>query len=363
MIYGRGKWLYGALVLAAREAARHFVREKSSRGGNGSWRPLTLRWRRRRKTREYVSTSHTLAGARVSWFPQFHFHFATQPPDRRRQDGVVKFAPKPEVFAERVVVDRHWTSVRFGVVSAPASRADRSLRQLHSPQRLGPRRDAALVNTARSLPASTRFIESPNATRVYLTPRPFLLSRSLRRGSDGGVTNTPRSLRTSGFSIMGPIGIRPSPSQSGRIPQLTRADNQREERLPFVNHSQIWHHWLQIFGRRPQTPSDLVLNSRKDHKPQPVQFDRTEELVWRRAGNRSTEIIDPESRQEFSNSSAQPPSRSFQKEEAAHTPTSFAQPAVQQITKLDPSVLDRLTDDVIRKVEQRVRIERERRGL
>jgi hypothetical protein len=34
-----------------------------------------------------------------------------------------------------------------------------------------------------------------------------------------------------------------------------------------------------------------------------------------------------------------------------------------QFGDLDASLLDRLTDDVIRRVERRVRIERERRGL
>jgi hypothetical protein len=38
-------------------------------------------------------------------------------------------------------------------------------------------------------------------------------------------------------------------------------------------------------------------------------------------------------------------------------------PAAMQITKLDPAVLDRLTDDVIGRVEKRMRIERQRRGL
>jgi hypothetical protein len=30
---------------------------------------------------------------------------------------------------------------------------------------------------------------------------------------------------------------------------------------------------------------------------------------------------------------------------------------------LDPAVMDRLTDDVIRRVERRIRIDRERRGV
>jgi hypothetical protein len=33
------------------------------------------------------------------------------------------------------------------------------------------------------------------------------------------------------------------------------------------------------------------------------------------------------------------------------------------MTDLDPRLVDRLTDDVIRRLERRVRIERERRGL
>jgi hypothetical protein len=40
-----------------------------------------------------------------------------------------------------------------------------------------------------------------------------------------------------------------------------------------------------------------------------------------------------------------------------------ARAARVQISDLDPRLVDRLTDDVIRRVERRVRIERERRGL
>jgi hypothetical protein len=37
--------------------------------------------------------------------------------------------------------------------------------------------------------------------------------------------------------------------------------------------------------------------------------------------------------------------------------------ALLKLTDIDPRLMDRLTDDVIRRVERRVRIERERRGL
>lgn len=365
MIYGRGKWLYGALVLVARDAARHFafVRGKSPRGRGGSWRPLALRWRRRRKRRENVPTGHAATGSRVFLFPQFHFHYATQRHDRTRRDRVVALAPAPEVPNTRVVVDRHWTTVRAGAITPQASRTDRGLRPFHSPQSSRSRSDAGLINTARSLRTSGHSILAPQASRVYPVLRPFHSPRSLRHWSGASVTNTPRSLRTSGHSIVAPAASRARPLQFGRTLEVARAGTPREERRTFATHSQIWHHWLQIFGRRPPAPGDLFSSSRKENKPLPVQFDRPEELVWRRVGRASTEVADPERHQEFSNSYEQPALRSFQSREAAHLPASFEQPAVQQITKLDPSVLDRLTDDVIRRVEQRVRIERERRGL
>jgi hypothetical protein len=45
------------------------------------------------------------------------------------------------------------------------------------------------------------------------------------------------------------------------------------------------------------------------------------------------------------------------------TSARVADGAAARITDLDPRLLDRVTDDVIRRVERRVRIERERRGL
>jgi hypothetical protein len=59
-----------------------------------------------------------------------------------------------------------------------------------------------------------------------------------------------------------------------------------------------------------------------------------------------------------------PPVRSIQSRQAppAVAPA-IERAAAPQVAKLDPGLLDRLTDDVIRRVEQRMRIERQRRGL
>jgi hypothetical protein len=85
--------------------------------------------------------------------------------------------------------------------------------------------------------------------------------------------------------------------------------------------------------------------------------------VWRRATRSLPQLAATEIRQEFSDSHERPAWRSLQSQEAEHVRARFEQPAAQQITTLDPRLVDRLTNDVIRRMEQRVRIERERRGL
>lgn len=365
MIYGRGKWLYGAFVLVARDAARHFafVRGKSPRGRGGSWGPLALRWRRRRKRRENVPTGHAATGPRVFWFPQFHFHYATHRNNRTRPDRVVALAPAPEVPETRVVVERHWTSVRAGTITPQASCTNRALRPFRSPQSSRPSSDAGLTSTLRPSRTSRHSIVAPSPSRVYRALRPFHSPHSSRHRSDAGLINTPRSLRTGGHSIVAPAASRARPLQFGRILEVARAGTPREERRPFATHSQIWHHWLQMFRMRQPAPGAGVSNSEHENKPLRVQFDRPEEFVWRRVTHSLAEVADTERRQEFSNSYERPASGSFQSQEAAHVPVTFEQPAAPQITKLDPSLLDRLTEDVIRRVEQRARIERERRGL
>lgn len=49
--------------------------------------------------------------------------------------------------------------------------------------------------------------------------------------------------------------------------------------------------------------------------------------------------------------------------EAPPVEASRPRPATVRFADFEPGLVDRLTDDVIRRVERRVRIERERRGL
>ena len=105
-----------------------------------------------------------------------------------------------------------------------------------------------------------------------------------------------------------------------------------------------------------------VLSFRSASHETLLKTDRTEELVWRRNQPRTTVS------EEFPVTNVA--RTTTQKSVGAPAVTTHAQStpnnqttAQQQITKLDPGLLDRLTDDVIRRVEKRARIERQRRGL
>jgi len=92
-----------------------------------------------------------------------------------------------------------------------------------------------------------------------------------------------------------------------------------------------------------------------------LQIAHTPELVWRRTAKPPSPDVENQARPA---STLRPSSVRSQ-----HATTTVAQEqpilasAQTHSPNLDPGFMDRLTDDVIRRVEKRVRIERERRGL
>ncbi|HEY0320022.1 MAG TPA: hypothetical protein VGC66_03545 [Pyrinomonadaceae bacterium] len=161
-----------------------------------------------------------------------------------------------------------------------------------------------------------------------------------------------------------PAAGRPPGTPFGTRPQVFRARMKREERSqPFQTQSRIWEHWLQIFRARLPTHGDRLPHRTPKPRAVRVKFDATEELVWHRAKRPPTEVVDVEHQQATFDSFDRPGVRSFQSQEVLNSSPSSERAVLLPITKLDPSFVDRLTDDVIRRVEQRARIERQRRGL
>jgi hypothetical protein len=118
-----------------------------------------------------------------------------------------------------------------------------------------------------------------------------------------------------------------------------------------------------VFSVRSPKTIDQVGSRAREPQGLKFQFDRAEELVWRRKLP-AKRIDELETEPERSGSFRRPAVHSLATmEEPVGASPQIAKAEAAPVATLDPSVLDRLTDDVIRRVEQRIRIERERRGL
>jgi len=150
----------------------------------------------------------------------------------------------------------------------------------------------------------------------------------------------------------------------GEKPERVRDGKQSDEARPFQTQSRIWQHWHQVFSLRPSKPSIKAFPRAPEPQGLKFQFERPEELVWRRMLRPAKTIDQFEQPSAVSDFSRRTPGNFSPAQEAElKVSPAIEKAAAVQVTTLDPSVLDRLTDDVIRRVEQRGRIERERRGL
>ena len=321
MKYGRGKWVYGAFAMVARDAAQRFAFNTGNpTGGRGSWRPLILRWRLRRNRLAKPESGRVAAQAPSLWFPQSHFHYATYLGDRMPHNRASGSPSTSRVTATRIVQDHQWTNVR------PA--------------------------------------ELPRKTFPAYSPlRRFYSRESARPGIDAGFTTTPGSTRPPGGRSGASPAARPPRALLGKTPRVACARARREEGAqPFHTHSRIWRHWLQVFRMRRPTLDDRIPHRSPERKALGVRFDSPEELVWRRAKRPPAEVVDID-RHQAASDSYRPAVRSFQSQQVANLSPVSERATAAQITTLDSGFLDRLTDTVIRRVEQRARIERQRRGL
>lgn len=323
MKYGRGKWLYGTFLLVARDAARRFASGHGvGKGRRGSWHPLILRWRQRRERQKELPTARAATSGSISWFPTFHFHYATYLGNRKWRDRASGSVPVTAVSETRIVQAHSWEHVRGTGLPRQPQPASRPLRPFHAGRGSRPKFDAGLS-------------ASPSSSQPHV-------SHSTAPSAAGRLPGVP-------FEA---------------LPRVFRARTKSEERSqPFQTQARIREHWLQIFRARLPVHGDSLPRLSPEPGAVRVKVDASEELVWRRAKRPPAEVVAVEHQQAAFDSFDRPDVRSLQSREVLNSSPSPERVAPSPITKLDPSFVDRLTDDVIRRVEQRARIERQRRGL
>ena len=362
-----GKHRYRALGLAARDAARRFA-SRLGRAGNGlgAWRPIVLRWRQRPKRAEKAPAGRAASPAQVLWFPQVHFHFATHLSERARSERLVRSLPVAGLHPARVLLEQHhWTSVRCATFPLQARQTDHPLRASYARNPAWPLVHAGLTATAG---VSWPPVAQPLALWPEHRPRPLFIVRS-PAGVRASRQEAERTQPLPGRTWIRQHGLQVSALRAPAISEGVRASRPGEEwTQSMLGRAWIRQHGLQVFSLRAPAPSADVPPRSHESKRLQFQFDRPEEIVWRRGLRSPTVMTDDRRQQErsesFHGSGHGPGAHSIPSQGTAPAVSSGSErAAAMQITKLDPSLLDRVTDDVIRRVEQRMRIERERRGL
>ena len=347
-----------ALSLATRDAVARVAARRKRRSPGAGWSRVALRWRRRRVSVPRVVSGGTTIATQAYWSPQFHLHFNER--TTRLMSRAVSDAPSlPAAHGRPRFGNRDVTFIRAkGVASLP--------RRLHLTAH-------ALVNgqalPLRMQPAQTD--EPWPVRRVHRSERPRDRVRG-EPGRPGAATGIARHrtgrdahLQRTGpatpmrLEVLQPLAQRmPStggtPAHASRL--AGRAYGALTGLLPPIRTREA------LASRRPAArPADVFLPASPATPARVPQ--RLADLTWRTSSRAPAIAADRNAHGGGRVSAMTMPSAV---QSPIHTTTVEARkdrPAVPSVTSADPRLLDRLTDEVIRRVERRIRIERERRGL
>jgi hypothetical protein len=301
------------MKVAARIAAKNFLRRFVRHGRSARpWSPEALRWRRARPRRN--AQMHRVGPPFVAqWFTQFHMHFAIAAASVRERAektrSIHHFAM--ERRSVRLIVDR--PSASSVVILPLPDRPRASLVHRIVVQRAHSHREMMLRQ-------STLHLSFRRAERTTVTNLEFRQEPATR-------TTPHAAIEARGKAHSPPRPIAPVPPAIARAHRKTLVRTAREPEA------------------RPQLP--------------PI---RTPELAWRKPERSSPEAEPDRVSETAMRSFAQRPDTSFSNP-PPQTAWQTQSVASGRPLALDSATVDRLAEDVIRRVERHIRIERERRGV
>ena len=303
------------LVMSARHAASRFHRGRCMNRGL-EWLPALLFWRRKRRPKQPAPVG-ARTQANTVWAPHLHLHF-------NLRDGETARHPFPKPLSPGT------TGCQAHLVRLRSAMIPRTI----VPARSWARPPAALQNFYRRTQAAPTFRRSspasPTISRSALPTRPVLRLPSLEERIQKRVT-------TQTETTFARTTLKVNTTRHHHNLRELQFRNLATKQIPGVR-----------FDR------EVVLQRKRAHPP---------ELIWRRPLPRPDDIQETRSENQVAlvTPNAVRSQRAPDVTVDAHPAT--AAPLTTQAATLDPALMDRLTDDVIRRVERRIRIERERRGL
>jgi hypothetical protein len=300
------------LQMRACRAARAFARRRMvrrSRRQRLSWRPIALRWRRAMalaaRSSGALKTRMQRSG-RSTW--QVHMHLRVAAGVAPQRDPRTTARPAVEPTRALSVVPKVW------------------------PQ--PPRNDsrASADNATASKPRSGA---GAAMIRPIMRVVPTMTSQ--------------RATPAKRLPPMATMQLRPRPS-AAQVPQSP------ESRAPVTGGSVAQPPTLRLHrSHQPQTAHRVA-----PHPPSAIDafMTRSPELVWRTREPTPADTFEPLHAQ----ANNQPPARPTPEQTVEVKLPPEARIALRS-QHLDPAFVDRVADDVIRRIDRRLRIERERRGL
>lgn len=309
------------MKLAAQHAARVFVRGRIRRKPRRSpsfWTPAGMRWRNAPRRAPMPFRRRSLPTVSHVWLPQFHLHVGRTGPAGGRLHQISQVPAPATTISWRSFSERRTSPpiVRMQSVRETSSTLFRPYQDVPVPHRVasGLRKSLTVKHVYRASPGAGKTVSYVAGTPQHAIPRVH---------TRGGASDKLVEGRT---------------MLSRRLQQMIALD------LP--TSWRIGQHGLHVRPARPEAGGGATITG------------RAPELVWRAyPGDTMTAQAEVLARGLTTEPRSLPPapasSVNWQMQGGPATP----------LLTLDPATMDRLAEDVIRRVERRVRIERERRGV
>lgn len=353
-------WLTRSMVkLVACTAARRFVRCLGNNSRSGSiWHPILLYWGKRRGHAD-IQVVSKVSGGKANWFPRFHRQLGVRQSDQTpRGSSRIPYRTITKLELQRIVHEHQWMMSRSRMNRAnpqPCHCVAGGAAQLV--QRAEARRSISMRSSRLPITALRANIGIPMSSRSG-----SLSIVALRNSGERNESNAQRVVLKRDRGILWTeqeLGTKSRLQRGKPIRQWTMLHH--EAISPLVKTKTMFRRQTNPVSRSPWqhgSPSslgalELVLPSEVPllFRQQPSSLFQQEQVVG--ASSLSHLAVPPQGPITNPSWGDQP------MQLLGHT----GRATVMQGGTIDPILLNRLTDDVIRRVEQRVRIERERRGL
>jgi len=321
--------LVSRLTCAAGLAAARFARNTrvSQARARQRWHAQMLRWRRPRRALAAAGPRQSRSDiAVVVWQPQWHLHFLER---RTREEGRGQAAASPTFTTLRELrtrfVDR-------------AFRASDNLTRSH--ERAAARLRGRLGQDRRSGGATPRGPGGGEASGVVFA----------RAASPPSVSPLART------RIANSRAVSADERRATRW-GVAREFSARDRRRPAGEQAAF------VAARRRTRAPSLVWRSPDATPDSPIRVTPSAQMTWRAATASPSGDVDPFATPRAPRSVPVEASTVDGARVATSSPHALNAPSPAQLRDLDPRLIDTLAEDVIRRVERRARIERERRGV